>query len=41
MTVSPRTLEKNSVEFKKRSEKESEIVPLGEIKEKLKELLEG
>jgi prolyl-tRNA synthetase len=36
VTVSPRTLEKNSVEFKKRSEKASEIVPLGEIIGKLK-----
>jgi prolyl-tRNA synthetase len=31
VTVSPRTLEKASVEFKKRSEKQAEIVPLGEI----------
>jgi prolyl-tRNA synthetase len=36
VTVSPRTLEKNGVEFKKRTEKASEIVPLGEIIEKLK-----
>jgi prolyl-tRNA synthetase len=41
VTVSPRTLEKNSVEFKKRSDKDSEIVPLGEIAAKLKELVEG
>jgi prolyl-tRNA synthetase len=39
VTVSPRTLEKNSVEFKKRSEKASEIVPLGEIISKLKALI--
>lgn len=39
LTVSPRTLEKNGVEFKKRSEKESEIVPLGEIVEKCKKLI--
>jgi prolyl-tRNA synthetase len=36
VTVSPRTLEKNGVEFKKRTEKASEIVPLGEIAGKLK-----
>jgi prolyl-tRNA synthetase len=36
VTVSPRTLEKNSVEFKKRSEKASEIIPLAEIIGKLK-----
>jgi len=39
VTVSPRTLEKNSVELKKRSEKESEIVPLTDIVDKLKELI--
>ena len=39
VTVSPRTLEKNSVELKKRSEKESEIVPLGEIATKLQSLI--
>jgi prolyl-tRNA synthetase len=38
VTVSPRTLEKDSVEFKKRSEKTSEIVPLAEIINKLKAL---
>ncbi len=37
VTVSPRTLEKNGVEFKLRAKKESEIVPLGEIFGKLKE----
>jgi prolyl-tRNA synthetase len=36
VTVSPRTLEKDSVEFKKRAEKESVVVPMGEIIEKLK-----
>ena len=36
VTVSPRTLEKDSVEFKKRAEKASEIVPLAEIIRKLK-----
>ncbi|MGD9116839.1 MAG: proline--tRNA ligase [Dehalococcoidia bacterium] len=38
VTVSPRTLEKNSVELKKRAEKDSELVPLDEIVKKLKEL---
>ena len=41
ITVSPRTLEKDSVEFKPRSQKESELVPLGEIVKKLKGLIEG
>jgi len=40
LTVSPRTLEKDGVELKKRSEKASEIVPLGEIIEKLKGSME-
>ncbi len=39
VTVSPRTLQKDSVELKKRSEKESEIMPLGEIVERLKGLI--
>ncbi len=39
VTVSPRTLEKDGVEFKKRSEKQAEIVPLSEITGKLKELI--
>jgi prolyl-tRNA synthetase len=38
LTVSPRTLGKDSVELKKRSEKDSELVPLGEIAKKLKEI---
>jgi prolyl-tRNA synthetase len=38
LTVSPRTLEKNSVELKKRAEKESELVPLAEVVKKLKGL---
>jgi prolyl-tRNA synthetase len=38
VTVSPRTLEKNSAEIKKRSEKETQLVPLEGIAEKLKEL---
>jgi prolyl-tRNA synthetase len=39
LTVSPRTLEKNSVELKKRSEKDSKLVPLAEAVKKLKELV--
>lgn len=39
VTVSPRTLEKDSVEFKKRSEKQAEIVPLSEIIALLKGLI--
>jgi len=41
ITVSPRTLEKDSVELKKRSEKEAELVPLAGIVKKLKELVES
>jgi len=37
--ISPRTLESNSVEIKRRSEKESQLVPLGEVAKKLKELV--
>ena len=39
VTISPRTLEKNSAEIKKRSEKEAQLVPLEEITEKLKGLI--
>ena len=39
VTVSPRTLEKKSVEIKKRSEKESEITPLSAIVARLKFLV--
>jgi prolyl-tRNA synthetase len=39
LTVSPRTLEKESVELKRRSEKESTLVPLGEAVARLQELL--
>ena len=39
VTISPRTLEKNSVELKKRSEKDFEIVPLGEIVARLQNLV--
>jgi len=37
--ISPRTLEKNSVEIKRRSVKETELVPLEEIVTRLKELI--
>ncbi len=37
--ISPRTLETNSVEVKRRSEKESELVPLEGIAARLKELI--
>jgi prolyl-tRNA synthetase len=40
LTISPRTLEKNSVEIKRRSEKDSKLVPLEGIVERLKELLD-
>jgi len=39
VTVSPRTLEKNGVELKKRAEKASEVVTISEIVKKLKELI--
>jgi prolyl-tRNA synthetase len=39
VTISPRTLEKNSVELKQRSEKKSQLVPLEEAVTKLKELI--
>ncbi len=41
VTVSPRTLEKNSVEVKKRSEKKPDLVALGEAVDKLKGLIRG
>ncbi len=41
LTISPRTLEKNSLEIKKRSEKDSELVPLEGIAERLKGLARG
>jgi len=41
LTVSPRTLEKKSVELKRRAEKESELVPLAEIAGKLKTFIES
>ena len=39
VTISPRTLEKDSVEIKKRSEKESQLVPLEEAGQRLKKLV--
>ena len=41
VTVSPRTLQKDSVELKRRSEKESLLVPLEKIAAKLRELIQG
>ncbi len=38
-TISPRTLEKNSLEIKWRSEKEAQLVPLDEATTRLKELI--
>jgi len=39
VTISPRTLEKNSVEVKKRSEKEAELVPIDGIAARLKKMV--
>ncbi|MFC1903184.1 hypothetical protein ACFLX4_03865 [Chloroflexota bacterium] len=39
MTISPRTLGENSIEIKKRSEKEAELVLLEGIVERLKGLI--
>jgi prolyl-tRNA synthetase len=39
LTVSPRTLASQSVEVKRRTEKESTLVPLGEAAVRLRELL--
>jgi prolyl-tRNA synthetase len=41
VTLSPRTLEKKSAEIKKRTEKETQLVPLEGIVGKLKELIKG
>ena len=41
VTVSPRTLETNSVEIKRRSEKESQLVPLEKIAARFKKLVKG
>jgi prolyl-tRNA synthetase len=41
VTVSPRTLQKDSVELKSRSEKESELVPNWKIVNRLRELQQG
>jgi len=40
VTVSPRTLKQDCVEVKRRSEKESQLVPLAEIAGRLKELID-
>ena len=39
VTISPRTLERNSVEIKRRSEKESQLLPLEGVTARLKELI--
>jgi prolyl-tRNA synthetase len=39
ITISPRTLEKSSVEVKKRQEKETQLIPQEGIAAKLKELI--
>ena len=39
VTISPRTLETDSVEIKRRSEKESQLLPLDGITARLKELI--
>jgi prolyl-tRNA synthetase len=39
VTISPRTLEKNSGEVKNRSEKKPQLVPLAEVAERIKELI--
>jgi prolyl-tRNA synthetase len=40
VTVSPRTLGKNSAELKRRSEEETELVPVGEAVRKLRGLIQ-
>jgi prolyl-tRNA synthetase len=39
VTISPRSLEKNSIEVKKRSEKQAELIPLDSSVERLKLML--
>jgi prolyl-tRNA synthetase len=41
VTISPRTLEKNSAEIKRRPEKKAELVPLDKIAKKLRELIKS
>ncbi len=41
LTISPRTLQNNSVEIKKRAEKETELVPVEGITPRLKGIIEG
>jgi prolyl-tRNA synthetase len=39
VTISPRTLKKNSIELKLRSEKKSELILIGEVIERIRELI--
>lgn len=41
LTISPRTLEKNSVEFKMRSEKQSRLVPVDRVEEEVAEVIKS
>jgi prolyl-tRNA synthetase len=41
VTISPRTLEKNSAEIKKRTEKESQLVPLDKVTASMKGIIAG
>ena len=41
ITISPRSLEKSSVELKKRSEKDSELIPLEQAVEKIVQIVNG
>ncbi|MBN1862591.1 MAG: proline--tRNA ligase [Dehalococcoidales bacterium] len=41
ITISPRTLEKDSVELKRRTEKKAEVVTLADLEVRLKELMAG
>ena len=41
VTISPRSLEKNSVEIKLRSEKQAQLVPVEEAVDRLRELMRG
>ena len=40
MTISPRTLEGNNVEFKRRTDKKAQIMPLAGIADQVKGLIE-
>jgi prolyl-tRNA synthetase len=39
VTISPRTLEGNNVEFKRRTDKKAQVMPMGDITEHLKKLI--